>query len=668
MIKEIVEFMDANEGIEEYFIADEPPKAYEHFYLKIIKDNDKYQINKEQSLFWNYNKLDKNQKNFIKYMTYYQKALFNKALDRIHGLKGSNPYILTLDIIFNGTEYKSNINDTKEPKNREKYNFNRIEKHFNDAKNYASDSDEKNHLEKLKICLMKNLENAIYTDQYFIDFMKNKLSGKKETSITIRVYIDFEKLDTRPARNFNQKYLKDKVFLLSAKKYIYNGQCSLCHNNNVLSQPSFLNTTGDDFGMKLTMPLSLINFVCKECSVKLYKFKVMTDNNQLTNPFPLFIDKKNLFGEQKSILKDDKKKKSYREIIKSIYFTNPKDLKNFYLIDYISVWNKGNKTFDLQIKDLDYIENFQYMTNIKINNFLHLQNSFVLGDFYNKNLTVFQFEKIVNELILDKKLQNNYFSDYKDIKITYWKINSSNSNSTLKNYLIKYRKNFYDYIYKSHQSALDLIDFKEMLIDIITDDIKHDEKDKNGYSVYENEIKEKINLLFSLKNIKKEEKLQSDELIKLKEKVKKILGYWEEYKDDKKEIKNRFVEGVDHIEQNKENDKFFAFLIGQFARFLLSKSKAKKENLTHSDFAGFLDWYESRLLKSYVLEIFAKYAHEFRYSRSNGKVENAISIIQTYREDLVMDEVKEYMIAGYFADNYFYEEKDKLDEEENKDE
>ena len=659
--------MDANEGIEEYFIADEPPKTYEHFYLKIAKDSEEYQINQEDSLFWDYNKLDKNQKNFIKYMTYYQKALFNKALDRIHGLKGSNPYILTLDIIFNGTEYKSNINDTKEPKNREKYNFNRIEKHFNDAKNYVSDPEEKNHLEKLKICLMKNLERTIYTDQYFIDFMKNKLSDKEEISITIRVYIDFGNLDTVAVRNFNQKYLKDKVFLLSSKKYIYNGKCSLCHNDSELSQPSFLNTTGDDFGMKLTMPISLINFVCKECSVKLYKFKVMTDNNQLTNPFPLFIDKKNLFGEQKSILKDNKKKKSYREIIKSIYFTNPKDLKNFYLINYASIWNKGNKTFDLKIKDLDYVENFQYMTMLQIKNFLEIKNSFILNDFYDRELSVFQFEKIINELVFQKNLQRYYFSDYKDIKITYWKIDSSNSNSTLKNYLIKYRQNFYDYIYKSHQSALDLIDFKEMLLDIITDDIKHDEKDKNGYSIYENEIKEKLNLLFSLQKYK-EQNLDSNELVKLKEKLREKLGYWEEYKDDENKIKNRFMGGIDHIEQDQENDKFFAFLIGQFARFLLSKSKSKKENLTHADFAGFLDWYESRLLKSYVLDIFNKYAHEFRYSRSNGKVENAISIIQTYKEDLVMDQVKEYMIAGYFADNYFYEEKDKLDEEESENE
>jgi CRISPR-associated protein Csh1 len=129
------------------------------------------------------------------------------------------------------------------------------------------------------------------------------------------------------------------------------------------------------------------------------------------------------------------------------------------------------------------------------------------------------------------------------------------------------------------------------------------------------------------------------------------LGYWEEYKDANNQIKNRFIGGVDVIENSKDNDKLFAFLVGQFARYMLSLSKAKRENLTHADFAGFLDWHNSKLLKEYVLDIFQKYAHEIRYSSQNGKVENAVSIIQNYKDDLEMDSVKEYLIAGYFSNN-----------------
>jgi CRISPR-associated protein Csh1 len=357
-------------------------------------------------------------------------------------------------------------------------------------------------------------------------------------------------------------------------------------------------------------------------------------------------------------LKDNEKKKSYREIIKSIYYTNPKDLKNFYLLNYYS---KSDNGWKLQIKDLDYVENFQYMTTLQIENFLKIKNGFILNNFYDRELSVFQFEKIINELIFQRNLQRHYFSDYKDIKITYWKIDSANSNSILKNYLIKYRQNFYDYIYKSHQSAIGLIDFREMLLDIIIDDIRHDDKNKDGYSIYENEIKEKLNLLFSL-NQKKETKLDSGEFIKLKTKMRDSLGYWLdslELKADGKTFKKEFIGGVEFIE---EDNKLYAFLCGQLARFLISKKKGKNENKSHADFSGFTEWQTSKLLKEYMWEIHRKYAHELKFDK---KYDNAMSMIMSYRDDLEIEDVMEYMIAGYFSNNQIRYQDNNIEESEN---
>lgn len=650
MIKEIVEFMDANPNIEDYFIKDELSNSYLHYYIKIKN-------NMICNSLLDIENLDDEFKNILKYMTYYQKGMHNKYLDKNKGLGGSSPYILTVKVFYN-------IDNNKEIIKTNLYNIkpnnaNRIKVQFESAIKYLRDDNEKNELSSIQKYLEENLEEKLLENRIIIQTLKNKYNNqkkdKKEVSIEVRIYID---VGLEKVKSFYEKFVEERAFLDTKKAGLHDGKCHICNKkSNQLSLPYILSTLGDEFGMKLTMPLKITNAICKTCTLKLHKFKVMTDDNQLTKPFPLFIDKKNLFGQQKEILKDNEKKKSYREIIKSIYYTNPKDLKNFYLLNYYS---KNDNGWKLQIRDLDYVENFQYMTNLKIYNFIQISNSFILDNFYNENLSVFQFEKIVNGLFFEGKLQNNYFSNHKDFKITYWKINSTNSNNLLKNYLIKYRQNFYDFIYKSHKSALDLIDFREMLIDIIIDNIKHDEKNKDGYSIYENEIKEKLNFLFSIENYKiKEKNVQSDELIKLKEKLKNTLGYFEEYKD-RNETKTRFVNGVDHIELNEENDKLFAFLIGQFARYLLSLSKAKKENLTHADFAGFLDWQDSKLLKEYVSEIFNKYAHELQYNKYNGKVENAISIIQTYKEDLNMDSVKEYLIAGYFVNNYFYENKDKL--------
>ena len=239
--------------------------------------------------------------------------------------------------------------------------------------------------------------------------------------------------------------------------------------------------------------------------------------------------------------------------------------------------------------------------------------------------------------------------------MTYSKIGSKNSNSLLKNYLIKYRQNFYDFIYKSYQTSLIDIEFREMILDIIKDNIKHDANNKEGYSIYENEIKEKLNLLFSIKHHFKNggEQVEQGEFVKLKEKMNSSLGYWQDVKDkdgkailkEDKTPKRELIGGVDHIEND---DKFFAYLCGQMARFLIMQSEKKEENKNHSDFSAFTDWQTSKLLKEYIYEVHRKYAHKLKFKK---RYDNAMSIIQTYKDNLNIDDVMEYMVAGYFAKN-----------------
>jgi CRISPR-associated protein Csh1 len=665
MIKEIVEFMDANEGIEKYFLKD------------VLQDN--YLINDRNNIFLanidtksKQHKLNKIQNNRVStlsdrelkkiiFLENNSKALPRKQLNKDKGVGGAGVFLFSLyyelqeeEIVFFRKKEDISLNQ-KDWKKKLISSSQGIQNQLNSALTYISNR----HLKKM-LKLIEQKSFALIKDN-----IENIKYAINETIIAEKGNIKLAFLvSDRAITKFRESYLQRKVFLYDIennKNKFTKGKCSICNQNSkILSSPSFLANYGIEFSSKLELGIEFNQLVCGKCSMKLEKFRYLTEN-KLTNPFPLFIDKKSLFGNQIAVLNHSEKKKNYRDIIKSIYYTNPKDLKNYYLINYQSTLSSG--TWKLLIKDLDYIENFQYMTSIRLKNFLEIKQSFILSDFYDTSLSVFQFEKIMNELVFDKELQNNYFSDYKDIKITYWKIDSTNSNNILKNYLLKYRQNFYDFIYKSDISAFKFIDFREMLLDIIIDDIKHDEVNKDGYSIYENQIQEKLNLLFSMKKYKnKEDSVDSDEFKQIKEKIRDILGYCEEYNDKNSQIKKRFAGGVDVIENSKDNDKLFAFLVGQFARYMLSLSKAKRENLTHADFAGFLDWHDSKLLKEYVLDIFQKYAHEIRYSSQNGKVENAVSIIQNYKEDLEMDNVKEYLIAGYFADNYFYEKTETLEE------
>ena len=653
MIKEIVEFMNENDGIEDYFIQDEVSSAYLHYYIKI-----------EESMVCidslDIDNLDSELKETLKYMTYYQKGMHNKYLDKNKGLGGSSPYILSVKVLYDKKDENEVITTNLNHK------ANRIKVQYESAIGYLEEDEEKEFLVTIQRYLEEHLERLLLSNKNIIKELQEKYEkqkkDKKEVGVEVRIYIDVG-LDV--VKSFYEKFVIKRAFLDIKTAGLHKGNCSVCNEeSDELSLPYVLSTLGDSLGMKATMPLKITNAICKTCTLKLHKFKVMTDNNQLTKPFPLFIDTPNLFGQQTAILKDNEKKKSYRDIIKSIYYTNPKDLKNFYLLNYNS---KSDNGWKLQVKDLDYIENFQYMTSIRLENFLEVRRSFILSDFYDKALSVFQFEKIINELIFEKKLlgkfQNNYFSDYKDIKITYWKIDSKNSNSVLKNYLIKYRQNFYDFIYKSDISALKFIDFREMLLDIIIYDIKHDKVNKDGYSIYENGIQEKLNLLFSL-NQKKETKLDSGEFIALKRELQKSLGYWKDVKDKdgnsvlkkNQEPQRAFIDGVEHIE---DNDRLFAFLCGQLARFLIGKRKGKDENKSHADFSYFTEWQTSKLLKEYMWEIHQKYAHELKFYK---QYDNAMSMIMTYRDDVNIEDVMEYMIAGYFSNNQLKYQDNNLEE------
>jgi CRISPR-associated protein Csh1 len=654
MIKEIVEFMDANEGIEEYFIQDEVSKSYEHYYIKI---NSKIVC---RSII-NLDLLsDAEMKNILKYMTYYQKGMHNKYLDKNSGLGGSSPYILTVKLLFDGKEIKTNIQEES---------TNRVKVQFEKSLDYIEDAIQKNEIVELQKFMAKNLENFLLSEEQFENLLykkyNNQKKDKKNVSIDVRVYID---VGLDKVKSFYESFVKTRAFLDTKAAGVYKGKCSICDcDSDELSLPYVLNTLGTKtFEMKPTMPLEITNAICKACTLQLHKFKVMTDNNQLTKPFPLFIDNKSLFGQQIAVLNDNEKKKNYREIVKAIWSSNPKDLKNFYLLNYFSSPDNGWK---LQVKDIDYIENFEYMTPLKIINFMGLHNSFKLSDFYEKELSVFQFEKIINDLLFEDRLQKNYFSDYQDIDITYFKIDSKNSNSLLKNYLIKYRQNFYDFIYKSYQTSLIDIEFREMILDIVKDNIKHDKNNKEGYSIYENEIREKLNLLFSIKHYFKGggEKVEQGEFVKLKTKLHNSLGYWQDKKDEKGEfiikndgkIEREFIGGVNHIEND---DKFFAFLCGQIARFLIGKKKGNEENKNHSDFSAFTDWQTSRLLKEYLCEVHRKYAHALKFDK---RYDNAMSVILSYKDDLEMDEVMEYMMAGYFANNQIKYQNNQTQENDN---
>lgn len=198
MIKEIVEFMDANEGIEEYFIQDEVSKSYEHYYIKINGEIVCRSIVDLDLLN------DDEMKNILKYMTYYQKGMHNKYLDKNNGLGGSSPYILTVKLLFDGNNIKTNI---------EEKDKNRIEVQFKSSLDYVENDIQKNEITELQKFMVDNLEKFLLSEKQFSEILKkkydNQKNDKKAVFIDIRIYID---IGLEKVKFFYESFVKKERF------------------------------------------------------------------------------------------------------------------------------------------------------------------------------------------------------------------------------------------------------------------------------------------------------------------------------------------------------------------------------------------------------------------------------------------------------------------------
>jgi len=690
MIKEIVEFMDANEGIEVYLDARIDGifiyldiRDIENIETKIIKGKNG---NFEYFIFEN-NELQNKvldleiQKNLY-YAKVYSKGKNNnfQVYNKIKSLDSTSPFFMKIDFDFDGNNiifYKFDKNrETEDDKSRRLPITENINAHFYKALEFIDDENYKKYVEAIKMKILTLIPT--FVDNEILRLLLSKeLSNKKKNDkleketiyICINVGIDNQ-------LKFDDFYLKEKAFNKKKSEMVFEqAKCNACSEYKDISAPFLFTNYDNTFAFK-SIGINYNFQVCQKCAGKLIKFWELTKLN-ISNPLPLILYKNDkeiaVFKDVFTILDKEEKPKKYREIVTELYKRYPKSLKNYYLFNF-KFDGPQKKLF---INDIDYIENFEYMTVFKLYNYMGNINHKIkidkifldLSNFYNTQLSVFQFEKFMNNLIFENKLMANYFTDYDDNKLTLTYRNSKNNNSLLKNYLIKYRQNFYDFIYKSYQSSLNNIEFREMILDIIKDNIKHDANNKEGYSIYKNEIKEKLNLLFSIKHHFKNggKKVEQGEFIKLKEKMNNSLGYWQDTKDkegksilkDSGKPKREFIGGIDYIEND---DKFFAFLCGQIARFLIGKKKGKEENKNHSDFNAFTDWQSSKLLKEYIYDVHRKYAHELRFDK---RYDNAMSIIQTYKDDLNMDSAMEYMITGYFSDNQIKYQNNNTEENEN---
>ena len=352
-----------------------------------------------------------------------------------------------------------------------------------------------------------------------------------------------------------------------------------------------------------------------------WKFYQLSQNKQLPNPLPIFVDRNEadlnagvvkLFNHDRVV--------GYSEIISSLLNIKGTDLQNFYLL-FI---HKG------RIVDLDFVPVFKYTLKNKDGNDFIVKELFGAEPiiyFNSKEHNVFDFQFMIVNYIFNNQLiqKTGTLRLIEDIEIK----TEYGLTETIYNLIYKYRKAWYDFIYKSKQQEITITMINEMFKDSIVDDLRHDEEFKKT-----SQIRKKLSLWFGLQplfdnNFNKNN--MANKTVELQTMIREIA-------------QNESL----HISTDDE----FAFAAGQIIWKLLIQSESA--NRSHALLDPFLQKTEPILFKQAIANTFNMYKYKFVLYPNKYEFDKLFSEVMGYEPDIKnMKEHLPMILAGYFSESVF---------------
>ncbi len=466
--------------------------------------------------------------------------------------------------------------------------------------------DELNRIILIKNFLINNLKEKLNE----IPLIKNLQNKDK-----LKIYFD-ENIES--VKKAYERYLTNKLFLVDDDKL----NITVKENEKEFKYGiiEFLTTLGKakkPFLIHQTTNFKIINRFETTYHRNAFKFRKLLENKKLPNPLPIFIDKDELLNSRVVELYNREGVLNFHQIIRKLIEEHKRDLSNYYLI----FWSRAG---GISIKDLDFVPLFKFkLDDFTIKTYFSKEVSEIIID------NVFDFEinivqKIFNNILVQRNKDESYSYKYFD-DIEY---NSKYMTKTTHINVLKYRKAFYDFIYKSKQNSITKDLFNNLLISGIIDDIRHDEF-KNNAHTKELNIKDKLNIYFSLiKNFGGEN--MGSKIQPLQEKLKKLL-----------------TESDNHIESDEE----FAFDSGQLVYYIVYQSEAA--NKTHALIEPYISKNDPELFKTAIARGIEQYKHKLPFGTK--KFQKLASEVLGWETKTKIKEVLPLFLAGYFSNSQLFE-------------
>lgn len=418
----------------------------------------------------------------------------------------------------------------------------------------------------------------------------------------------------------NRKYLKEKLFNTSD------------YNLADPERPDLLHGTSNWFnGFPLKKPFLLhqsatfdiAGRISSEEAQTLYDFSDLSRRKLFPNPLPLFI-----MAEEREqafkIFKDDavsggEKRKGYLEIIEELWKKKPDEVGNYYLLfmafgeirdfDFVSRFdfNLSPDGSPWEVRDL-----FGTNESMSLTTVMDLMNR-VLPPMFN------------NALVVRRKDKDWIFHWFDDMDPAYTKTHNA--------FLLamKYRKAFYDFIYKSQRQSVTGNAIEEILLTGILDDIRLD-KWEGKYNSESLNIRTKLNLLFSLHSYfstKPNPRFMPDNIIELRQ----------------------HTDAVARGEAHLETDEQFAFAAGQVVDRISWSSKSGDKSFGYLE--PFLAQTDATRLKLAIANFFKRYKH-VNYSQ---RFQAVSAEVLAYPKNGSVRDLLPLFLAGVFSESLLVSDK-----------
>ncbi len=478
--------------------------------------------------------------------------------------------------------------------------------------------DEKNLIKQIEdFCTDSLLDFLRVNDDY------KKIKGREKDNAGDDVKIYFSHIPLENMILAKERYLSKKLF----SKDDYN----LKIDGEVVGLSGFMNGLSDrkEFLKHKTTAFEVNTRIAEENTAVLYQFEKLlkAKPRKLPNPLPIFIDKNELNNDILNIYDEDGTigtGEMFRAIL-NIHEAEFSDLGSYLLLNW------ANTKDGLVFRDVDYVANFRLKFNTP------LEVKVIIRDDHAQQFvctTILDFEhiivqKIFSNTLITKTKEGHFIRKY------FEEISTEYCTATTYQNVLRYRKPFYDFIYKSRSEAISSRSWFDILWSEIREAIRQD-KDFNKQFV----IRELFDILFSLNsffdstNSNFGGQSMPSLIPALQDKVREVIH----------------SKGATHIETDEE----FCFAAGQLMYMIVNANQSG--NKSHSLIESYISKSQPEQFKLALANGLARYAHAFEViANGKGRTESLAAEVFGYATEVNLKEMLPIILAGYFSQSLVFE-------------